>query len=67
MAKKITVSAFGGQDKTYDEVSSLQQLVKDLDLDNPSIRVNGETASINDSLPDYAYVSFGTKVKGGQV
>ena len=66
MAKNITVQALGGQSKTYENVDSIQDLIEDYDLDNPSIKVNGKTADANDTLEDYAFVSFGEKVKGGK-
>ena len=66
MAKTVTVQALGGESKTYDNVESIHDLISDYDLDNPSIKVNGKTASASDILDDYAFVSFGEKVKGGK-
>jgi hypothetical protein len=66
MAKKVTASVIGGREKTYDEVESIQDLIEEFDLSNPSIKVNGQSVDEDYDLPDYAYVSFGTKVKGGR-
>lgn len=65
MAKKVTALVIGGSEKTFDDVT-LSDLISQFDLDNPSIKVNGQTQDANYELKDYDYVSFGTKVKGGQ-
>jgi hypothetical protein len=66
MAKNVTVQVLGGQKKVFDEIGTLADIVKAFELSNPSIKINGKDANIEDDLADYSFVSLGEKVKGGK-
>ena len=65
MAKNITVLAAGGTPKVL-EVSTVQAAYDALNITGAmTATVNGEPASMTDSLSDFAHVSFAAQVKGG--
>lgn len=67
MAKNITVQALGGQPKVI-EADTVKQAFDDLGLSgNYTASINGDTASMHDSLEDYSFVTFAQAVKGGLV
>ena len=65
MAKNVTAQQLGASPKTFAEVDSIQDIMEEFDLENVSIKVNGQTVDENHTLQDYAFVTFGEKVKGG--
>lgn len=67
MANSVTVTQLGAQPKVLNNVSTVQDIIDQMELDNPSIKVNGSTVNADYELPDFAFVSFGEKVKGGLV
>ena len=67
MAKEVTAKVLGGEAKPGLEISKVSDAYSALSLDgNYTATVNGAPASMDDSLPDYAFVSFSTAVKGGK-
>lgn len=66
MAKNITIHVLGGQPKIV-EASTVQNAFDQSGLPqgNYTAQINGETASMSDSLNDYEHVSFATATKGG--
>lgn len=68
MAKNVTAAISGGKKRVFDEVDNLTELKDEMGLDGSYvITVNGETVNEDDDLPDYSFVTFGEKVKGGQL
>lgn len=66
MARKVTVAVLGGQTKTYENVSSLDEIREMLNLPNHTATLNGEPISGSSrTLEDYAYVALAPAVKGG--
>lgn len=65
MARKVTVAVLGGQTKTYENVSSLDEIREMLNLPNHTATLNGEPISGSPELEDYAYVALAPAVKGG--
>lgn len=65
MANNVTAQALGAQPKVLNDVATVSEIISQLDLDNPSIKVNGSTVSADHTLSDFDFVSFGAKVKGG--
>jgi len=65
MANNVTAQALGAQPKVLDDVSTVADIISQLELDNPSVKVNGQTKSSDYTLADFDFVSFGAKVKGG--
>jgi sulfur carrier protein ThiS len=65
MANNVTATSIGAQPKVFNNVSTVEDIIDQLDLDSPSIKVNGQTVNESYSLSDYDFVSFGEKVKGG--
>lgn len=66
MASNVTAQALGAQPKVLNNVSTVAEVISQLSLDNPSIKVNGQTVEASHSLSDFDFISFGAKVKGGQ-
>ena len=65
MANNVTAQALGAQPKVLNDVSTVGDIISQLELDNPSVKVNGQTQSSDYTLSDFDFVSFGAKVKGG--
>lgn len=65
MANKVTAVQLGGQPQTLDGVCTVRDIMKKFDLENVSIKVNGQNATPETVLADFNFVSFGEKVKGG--
>ena len=65
MANNVTAQALGAQPKVLNDVFTVADIISQLDLDNPSVKVNGQTVDSDYELEDFAFVSFGAKVKGG--
>ena len=66
MCDKITASALGGQNKTFDNVKTVADLAEQMGLgEKHSVTVNGEPATYESELESYSFVAFGEKVKGG--
>jgi len=65
MANNVTATSIGAQPKVFNNVDTVEDIIDQLDLDSPSIKVNGQTVNESYSLSDYDFVSFGEKVKGG--
>ena len=68
MAKNVTVVTLGQSPLTSDrDAKTVGELATSLGLsDNLAVKINGETATYDTALADYAFVSFGEKVKGGR-
>jgi len=65
MANNVTGMVTGGQPKIL-AANSVAEVKAELGLDgNYSATINGEPASLSDSLSDYDFVSFAESVKGG--
>ena len=67
MANNVTALQLGGQPKVLNNMETVNDILELFELDNPSIKVNGETVNSDYELSDYDFVSFGEKVKGGWV
>lgn len=68
MAKKVTVTQFGGSHEILENVGTISEIMKELDIeDGTSVTVNGQAFNLNAALSDYAFVSFGKKVTGGKL
>jgi hypothetical protein len=65
MANNVTAQALGAQPKVLNDVSTVGDIISQLELDNPSVKVNGQTKESDYTLSDFDFVSFGAKVKGG--
>lgn len=66
MANKVNAQVLGGATKTLDNVETVQDVMDKMGLSGSyTIKMNGETVEAGDSLEDYAFLSFGEKVKGG--
>ncbi len=65
MANNVTAQALGAQPKVLNDVSTVADIISQLELDNPSVKVNGQTKDSDYTLSDFDFVSFGAKVKGG--
>lgn len=65
MAQNVTVQQVGAQPKVLTDVETVGEIMEQLGLENHSVRVNGREADKDTQLSDYAFVSFGDKVKGG--
>jgi len=66
MANNVTAQALGAQAKVLNNITTVSEIISQLDLDSPSVKVNGVTVEPSHSLSDFDFVSFGAKVKGGQ-
>jgi len=64
MANNVTAQALGASPKVT-TAETVADLISELGLDNPSIKVNGVTKEASHVLSDFDFVSFGAKVKGG--
>lgn len=66
MAKNITILTLGGQPKVV-TAETVQEAFDQsgLPAGNYTAQINGETASMSDSLDDYSHISFATATKGG--
>lgn len=65
MAKNITAQALGGQAKVI-EADTVSDAFNQLGLSgNYTASINGEPASMSDSLEEYNFVTFAQAVKGG--
>lgn len=65
MAQNVTISVVGGRAQTL-TLDTVQEAFEKLELDGSySATINGETASMDDDLEDYSFVTFAEKVKGG--
>ncbi len=64
-ANNVTVAQLGAQPQVMNDVKKVSDIIAKLDLDNPSIKVNGNTVEADYRLNDFDFVSFGAKVKGG--
>jgi len=66
MAKNITIHVLGAQPKIVSANNVQEAFEKSgLPQGNYTCQINGETASMTDSLSDYEHVSFATATKGG--
>ena len=66
MANKVTVVQFGGSPEILDGVSTIKDIMEELEIEEgTSVTINGASASKSSSVSDYAFVSFGKKVAGG--
>lgn len=65
--KNVTVVTLGQSPVTSDrEVNTVAELAESLGLsDSLQVKINGQTASYDDEVTDYAFISFGEKIKGG--
>ena len=67
MANNVTAQSLGAQPKVLNDVTTVGDIISQLELDNPSVKVNGQTVDANYELNDFDFVSFGAKVKGGLI
>lgn len=68
MAKNISVSVFGGAQKTALELNTVKDAYNALGLSgNYTATVNGDPADLNQELNDYEFVSFTQALKGGRI
>ena len=67
MAKNITAQALGGQPKVI-EANTVSDAFTALGLSgNYTASINGDSASMSDTLSDYSFVTFAQAVKGGLI
>ena len=70
MAQHVTIAVVGGSNKVLDQVDTVGEAVSMLE-DTPgefgafNIMINGEAASLSDTLEDYSYISLSEPIKGG--
>ncbi len=64
MANNVIAVQVGGQPKQFENVTTVREVAAQLGLDNPSVKINGNEASLDSTLSDFAYITFGAKVKG---
>lgn len=68
MANNVTASVLAGQPQILNDVSTVQDIVDQLNLPaNHSVEVNGVEASYDTELEEFAFVAFGKKVEGGRL
>lgn len=66
MANTITISALGAENKTLNNLDTVQDCANALNLgDKHSVIVNGAPADYDTQLNDFEFVAFGEQVKGG--
>jgi hypothetical protein len=67
MANNVTVVELGGQPKVIQNVSSVKEAAEQLGIAlDLTPTVNGKSATYDTSISDFAFISFGAKVKGGK-
>ena len=68
MGKKITIQTAGGRPTTLENCETVQDAYDALGLDgNYSAQLGPNAAQLTDEVPDYSFVSFSEKVKGGGI
>ena len=68
MANTITVSALGAENRTLNNLETVQDAANALNLGSEhSVIVNGAPADYNTPLEDFNFVAFGEQVKGGDI
>ena len=68
MSNNITISALGAENKTLNNLDTVQDAANALNLgDKHSVIVNGEPADYDTDLEDFNFVAFGEQVKGGDI
>jgi len=67
MATKIRAQVLGGTEKVFEdgEVNTVRDVKARLGVPAHAASINGDTASDDDELPDYAFVSLSPAVKAG--
>lgn len=69
MANSVTGLKIGGQPQILNDVNTVADVATRLGLDstgNYAVKVNNQSSSMDASLSDGDFVSFGEKIKGGQ-
>lgn len=66
MANKVTVQVLGGSPQILDNVCSIAEVKRKLNLTGHSAAVNGAAANDDTTLADFNYVTLSPAVKGGQ-
>lgn len=65
MAKKVTAQVVGGDPLTFDDLETIGDLRKEMDLGPEfTATMNDEPAKDDTKLTSFAYVSFAESVKG---
>lgn len=68
MANNVTVTELGGAAQVISDVSTVQDIADQLDIDSGlEVSINGKSATYESTVSDYNFVSFGKKVKGGNL
>lgn len=68
MANNVTVTELGGAAQVIGNVSTVQDIADELDIDfGLEVSINGKSATYESTVSDYSFVSFGKKVKGGNL
>jgi len=66
MALNVTVVELGGSPRISNNVDTVADVANALNIASDlSVTVNGKSASYTTTLSDYDFISFGSKVKGG--
>lgn len=67
MANNVSTVLLGGSPRIANDVSTVQELADKLSIESGlQVTINGKAADYSTALDDYAFVSFGAKVKGGK-
>lgn len=67
MANKVTGHVLGGQPKLLDNVNTVEDVRKQMDVGaGYEATVQGEPSDGNEALDDFDHVSFAPAVKGGK-
>jgi len=64
MANKVTGQVFGGDPKVFDDVGTVGELKKKMNVPSHTASVNGENASDTQALADFDFVTLAPAVKG---
>ena len=68
MANNVTVTELGGAAQVISDVSTVRDIAEELGIDDGlEVTINGKSGTYDSSLSDYNFVSFGKKVKGGNL
>lgn len=65
MGKKITVQATGGDPITFENLGTVADAKREMNLPTYTATVNGNPAQDSTVLPDYAFISLTEPMKGG--
>lgn len=64
MANQVTAQVFGGEPKSFNDVKTVLDIKRAMSVPNHTATVNGEAASNDTVLEDFAFVTLAPAVKG---